>query len=200
MIQITIDHICPLAIPSLANPLGMLHKPAQIQKSGQLIILGNNTKNAVFLLNLFYIPGHLQPSGRLCLAYLQIMQGQTNLQANHIEEREILLVNVTGQKSILLLPGKKKKDHKLVALFVLHQITDSVFLHNQRSFISRLGNDLAILIAGSKMKVIRAGPLPFAIVNNRFIQKKKMSTSCMKLPHFLHNFLQKSLLVIHAVV
>ena len=200
MIQITVDHVRSLAISSLANPLGVLHKPAQIQKSGQLIILGNNAKNAVFLLNLFHIPGHLQPSGRLCLADLQIMQRQTDLQTDHIEERKILLVNVAGQKSILLLPGKEKKDHKLVALFILHQITDSVFLHDQRSLVSRLGNDPAILIAGSKMKVIRAGPLPFAIVNNRFIQEKKMSTSCMKLPHFLHNFLQKSLLVIHAVV
>ena len=200
MIQITVDHIRSLAIPSLANPLGVLHKPTQIQKSGQLIILGNNAKNAVFLLNLFHIPGHLQPSGRLCLADLQIMQGQTDLQTDHIEERKILLVNVAGQKSILLLPGKEKKDHKLVALFILHQITDSVFLHDQRSLVSRLGNDPAILIAGSKMKVIRAGPLPFAIVNNRFIQEKKMRASCMKLPHFLHNFLQKSLLVIHAVV
>lgn len=69
MIQITIDHICPLAIPSLVNPLGVLHKPAQIQKSGQLIILGNNTKNAVFLLNLFYI---LDISSRLAASALLI--------------------------------------------------------------------------------------------------------------------------------
>ena len=40
------------------------------------------------------------------------------------------------------------------------------------------------------MKVIRAGPLPFAIVDNRFIQKKKMSTSCMKLE--LISFQRKS--------
>ena len=97
MIQITVDHVRPLAIPGLANPFGVFHKPTQVQKAGQLIILGNNTKNTVFLLDLFHIPGHLQPSGRLCLADFQIMQGQTDLQTDHIEERKILLVNVTGQ-------------------------------------------------------------------------------------------------------
>ena len=103
VIQITIDHVSPLTIASLADSPGMLHEASQIQKSCQLVILRNNTKDTVSLLNLLHISGHFQTAGSLGLTDLQIAQGQTDLQTYYIEEREILLIDITGQKSVLLL-------------------------------------------------------------------------------------------------